>query len=198
MSFIAESKSLFEIDEELDELLEEIQEEIDSQGQPSSERLARFEEFCGAHKDKVDRIGRFLRMMEARTLYCRSEANRLQERARSSERKCDQTKVMVLYYLESRGMTKVEGLEYTLRKHQNSQNSVRIIDEHLIPIRYKVIEASVAGTLWEQILDALPESLKKTLRASLKKATPNTEAIKQAPERVPGTEVRRGSHLRIA
>src|SRR5271170_5797208 len=192
MSSIAGSKSLFEIDAELDELLEEIQQEEESEGQPSTERLDRFQEFCRAHGEKVDRIGRFLRMMEARTLYCRSEPNRLQERARSSERKCDQTKAMVLYYLESRGMTKVEGLEFTLRKQHNSQDSVRIIDEHQIPMRYKVVEAYVDGTLWEQILDALPEPLKKTLRASLKKATPNTEAIKQAPERVPGAEVRRG------
>src|SRR5216683_3270394 len=115
MSSIAESNSLFEIDAELDELMEEIQEEIESEGQLSAQRLDRFQEFCKAHSAKVDRIGRFLRLMEARTLYCRSEANRLQERARSSERKCDQTKSMVLYYLESRGMTKVEGMEFTLR-----------------------------------------------------------------------------------
>jgi hypothetical protein len=92
MSSIAESKSLFEIDAELDELLEEIQQEIDGEGQPSTERLDRFHEFCRAHSEKVDRIGRFLRMMEARTLYCRSEANRLQERARSSERKATKPK----------------------------------------------------------------------------------------------------------
>jgi hypothetical protein len=188
MSSIAESKSLFEIDAELDDLLEEIQQEIESEGQPSTERLDRFQEFCRAHGEKVDRIGRFLRMMEARTLYCRSEANRLQERARSSERKFDQTKAMVLYHLESRGLKKIEGLEYALRRQHNSQDSVRIIDEHQIPMRYKVVEAYVDGTLWGQILDALPEPLKKMLGASLKKATPNTEAIKQAPEKVPGAE----------
>src|ERR1700730_12259825 len=151
MSSIAESKSLFEIDAELDELLEEIQQEIDGEGQPSTERLDRFQEFCRAHSEKVDRIGRFLRMMEARTLYCRSEANRLQERARSSERKFDQTKAIVLYHLESPGLKKIEGLEFTLRKQQNSQDSVRIIDELQIPMQYKVIEASVTGALWEQI-----------------------------------------------
>jgi hypothetical protein len=88
-------------------------------------------------------------------------------------------------------------VEFTLRKQQNSQDSVRIIDEHQIPMQYKMIEPSVAGVLWEQVLDALPESLKKMLRASLKQATPNNEAIKQAPEKVPGAQVRRGSHLRI-
>jgi hypothetical protein len=194
---IAESHSLFEIDAELDELLEEIQQEIESEGQTSTERLDRFQEFCKAHSEKVDRIGRFLRMMEARTLYCRSEANRLHERAHSSERKCDQTRAMVLYYLESRGLKKIEGVEFTLRKQQNSQDSVRITDEHQIPIPYKIIKVSVAGAIWEQILDSLPEALKKTLRASVTQTSSSNEAIKQASEKVPGTEVRRGYHLRI-
>jgi hypothetical protein len=170
MSSIAESHSLFEIDAELDELLEEIQQEIESEGQPSTERLDRFQEFCKAHSEKVDRIGRFLRMMEARTLYCRSEAKRLK---------------------------KIEGVEFTLRKQQNSQDSVRITDEHQIPIPYKIIKVSVAGAIWEQILDSLPEALKKTLRASVTQTSSSNEAIKQASEKVPGTEVRRGYHLRI-
>jgi hypothetical protein len=198
MSSIAESKSLFEIDAELDDLLDGVQEEIESAGQASTDRLIRFQEFCKAHGEKVDRIGWFLRMMEARTLYCRSEANRLQERARSSERKFDQTKAMVLYYLESRGLKKIEGVEFTLRKQQNSRDSVRITDEHQIPMQYKIIEVSVAGAVWEQVLDSLPEALKKTLRASVTQTSPNNEAIKQACEKVPGAEVRRASHLRIA
>ena len=197
MSSIAESKSLFEIDTELDDLLDGIQEEIAYEGQASTDRLNRFQEFCKAHSEKVDRIGRFVRMMEARTLHCRSEANRLHERARSSERKCDQTKAMVLYYLESRNLKKIEGVEFTLRKQQNSQDSVRIIDEHQVPMPYKIIEASVAGALWEQVLDTLSEDLRKALRASLKQSAPSNEAIRQAREKIPGAEMRRGSHLRI-
>jgi hypothetical protein len=170
MSSIAESKSLFEIDAELDELLEEIQQEIENEGQPSPERLDRFQEFCKAHSEKVDRIGRFRRMMEARTLYCRSEAKRLHERAHSSERKCG---------LESRGLKKIEGVKFTLRKQQNSQDSVRITDEHQIPMPYKIIKVSVAGAEWEQVLDSLPEALKKTLRASVTQTSLSNEAIKQ-------------------
>jgi hypothetical protein len=188
MSSIAESKSLFEIDAELDYLLDGVQEEIESAGQASTDRLIRFQEFCKAHGEKVDRIGWFLRTMEVRTLYCRSEANRLQERARSSERKFDQTKAMVLYHLESRGLKKIEGVEFTLRKQQNSQESMRITDEHQIPMQYKIIEVSVADAVWEQVLGSLPEALKETLRASVTQTSPNNEAIKQACEKVPGAE----------
>src|SRR6201998_4403322 len=102
MASIAQEYSLFEIDRELDTLLDEIEEEIENRGEASAELLEQFNHFCEAHSEKADRIGRFLRMMEARVQYCRSEGNRLQERARSSERKATQTKYMVMYYFKSR------------------------------------------------------------------------------------------------
>ena len=78
MASIAEASSLFEIDMELDGLLEQIEEQVESQGQPSEDLVARFQQFCEAHGEKVDRIGRFVRMMEAREQFCRSEAARLE------------------------------------------------------------------------------------------------------------------------
>jgi hypothetical protein len=68
MSSTKESMSLFEIDAELDELLEEIHEQIDSDGKASDAQMQRFQEFCKAHCEKVDRIGRFMRMMAGRFL----------------------------------------------------------------------------------------------------------------------------------
>jgi hypothetical protein len=102
VSSITQEYSLFEIERELDMLLDEVEEEIECRGEASAELMARFRRFCEAHSEKADRIGRFLRMMEARVQYCRSEATRLQERARSSERKATQTKYMVMYYLKGR------------------------------------------------------------------------------------------------
>jgi len=74
MSTIAETNSLFEIDAELDGLIEEIEGQVESEGQASEDLVSRFQQFCEAHGEKVDRIGRFLRIMEAREQYCRSEA----------------------------------------------------------------------------------------------------------------------------
>ena len=74
MASIAQEHSLFEIDSELDALLDEIEEEIECRGEASAELVERFQQFCEAHGEKADRIGRFLRMMEARIQYCRSEA----------------------------------------------------------------------------------------------------------------------------
>ena len=201
MSSLAQECSLFEIDRELDTLLDEIEEEIESRGEASAELVERFQEFCEAHGEKADRIGRFLRMMEARVQYCRSEASRLQERARTSERKAMQTKYMVMYYLKSRELRKIEGREFTLRIQKNSQVSVRFTDESLVPMKYRTVLSRLDGALWERLIDCVPEELKRPLMAAIQEAAPSNEEIKNAVQNqiaVPGAELYRGDHLRIA
>jgi Siphovirus Gp157 len=201
MTSISENCSLFEIDTELDDILEQIEEQVETEGEPSEELLSRFREFCAVHGEKVDRIGRFVRMMEAREQYCRAEAVRLGERARSTANKVDRTKSMVLFYLMSRELRKIEGREFTFRVQKNSQDSVRILDESSLPTAYRKIEARVDGVLWETVLSCLPEELERAMAACVHETKPDTEAIKAASirqEEVAGAEVRRGSHLRVA
>ena len=201
MTNVLESHSLFEIDDELDGLLEQIEEQVQADGEPSEELLSRFREFCAAHGEKVDRIGRFVRMMEAREQFCRAEAARLSERARATANKVDRTKSMVLFYLMSRELRKIEGREFTLRIQKNSQDSVRILDDAILPMAYRKVEARIGGVLWETILSFLPEDLEHALAACIQETRPDTEAIKAAvlrDESVAGAEVRRGSHLRVA
>jgi Siphovirus Gp157 len=201
MTNAVESHSLLEIDNELDDLLEQIEEQVEAEGEPSEDLLSRFREFCAAHGEKVDRIGRFVRMMEAREQYCRAEAMRLGERARATANKVDRTKSMVLFYLMSRELRKIEGREFTLRIQKNSQDSVRILDEPALPLAFRKVEARIGGVLWETILSYLPEDLERALVACIQETKPDAEAIKAAAlrhEEVAGAEVRRGSHLRVA
>jgi hypothetical protein len=201
MAAIAETTSLFEIDAELDLLLDEIEEQVQTEGQPSEALVARFHQYCEARGDKIDRIGRFVRMMEAREQYCRGEAARLGERARSAAGKVERTKNMVLYYLLSRNLQKVEGQQFTLRAQKNSQDSVKITDQAAVPRCYCKIEARITGVIWETVLSLLPEELAKALESSIQETRPDNDAIKAAvaqSEIVPGAEVRRGIHLRVA
>jgi hypothetical protein len=201
MSTIAATNSLFEIDAELDSLLDEIAEQAEQKGEPAEELVARFQQFCSAHGEKVDRIGRFLRRMEAREQFCRSEAARLSDRARTAAGKVERTKNMVLYYLMSRDLKTIEGREFTLRVQKNSQDSVLITDEAVLPKCFCRIEARIPGIIWETALSLLPDELAKTLESTIQEARPDTDAIKAAEmrnEQVPGAEVRRGSHLRMA
>ena len=201
MTRISETCSLFEIDTELDDLLEQIEEQVAVEGEASEELLCRLRQFCEVHGEKVDRIGRFVRMMEAREQYCRAEAARLSDRARTAANKVDRTKSMVLFYLMSRDLRKIEGREFTFRVQKNSQDSVRILDELSLPTAYRKIEARVGGVLWETVLSCLPEELERAMTACVHETKPDTEAIKAATlrhEAVAGAEVRRGSHLRVA
>jgi hypothetical protein len=139
--------------------------------------------------------------MDARAQYRRSEASRLQERTRSSERKATQTKYMVMYYLKSRELRKIEGREFTLRIQKNSQDSVRFTDETMVPMKYRTVAARLDGVLWERLVESVPEDLKRPLFASIQEAAPSNEAIKNAVQNqipVPGAEVYRGDHLRVA
>jgi hypothetical protein len=201
MASIAEANSLFEIDMELDGLLEDIEKQVELEGQASESLVARFQQFCEAHSEKVDRIGRFVRMMEAREQYCRSESARLADRARVTAGKVERAKNMVLYYLLSRDLKKIEGYQFTLRAQKNSQDSVRITDEVAVPKSYCRIEARIPGVIWETVLSLLPEELVKTLESSVQEFRPDNDAIKAAMAQnqvVPGADVRRGFHLRVA
>jgi len=200
MASIAEASSLFEIDLELDGLLEEIEGQIESEGQAAEDLIARFQQFCEAHGEKVDRIGRFVRIMEAREQYCRSESARLADRARVTAGKVERTKNMVLYYLLSRDLKKVEGYQFTLRAQKNSQDSVRITDEAALPLAYRKIDARIGGVLWETVLANLPDELGKILESAVEESRPDMDSIKaaiQREENIPGAELRRGWHLRI-
>ena len=158
---MSEANTLFEIDRELDSLLDQIEEEAEENGTASPELLERFQQFCQAESDKVDRIGRFLTLMDSRLKYCRQQAEHFQKRARSADAKIVGTKNMVLYFLAARGLKKIEGKEFTLRLQKNSQDSVEITDAGQVPINYRELELRVPGRLWQAALAFLPEDTSK-------------------------------------
>ena len=173
MSTIAATNSLFEIDAELDGLLDEIEEQTEQKGEPSEDLVARFQQFCSAHGEKVDRIGRFLRRMDAREQFCRSEAARLSDRARAAAGKVERTKNMVLYYLMCRDLKAIEGREFTLRAQKNGQDSVRITDEAALPVAFRKIDARIGGVLWETVLANLPDELGRMLESAVEESRPD-------------------------
>ncbi len=198
---IASDRSLLEIDRELDVLFDQMQDELEENGVASPESVVRFHAFCDAYGEKVDRIGRFIRVMEARTAYCKAEAARLVARGKSADNKVEQTKALVLYYLQSREMTKMEGKQFTLRCQKNSQDSVKITDQALVPLRLKRVDARFDGATWERILAAVPQELRSVLVAGIEDIVPVNDAIKHAVaqhETVEGALVTRGNHLRVA
>lgn len=193
--------TLFEIDRELDSLLDEIEEQAEENGSASPELLERFRKFCDAEAEKVDRIGRFLCLMDNRQKYCRQQAEYFQKRARTAEAKIVSTRNMVLYFLVARGLKKIEGKEFTLRLQKNSQDSVEITDAGQVPITYRELEFCIPGSLWRSVLAVIPEDTSRSLASCIRSDKPCSDAIKEAVSRceeVPGALVKRGIHLRVA
>jgi hypothetical protein len=198
---MTEVNTLFEIDRELDSLLDQIEEEAEENGTASPELLERFQQFCQAESDKVDRIGRFLTLMDSRLKYCRQQAEHFQKRARSTDAKIVRTKNMVLYFLAARGLKKIEGSEFTLRQQKNSQDSVEMTDTGQVPMDYRELDLRVPGRLWQAAILLLPEETATALASCIRDDKPSVDAIKEAMSRfeeVPGAQVKRGIHLRVA
>ena len=198
---MTDGNTLFEIDRELDSMLDQIEEEAEENGTASPELLERFRQFCEAESEKVDRIGRFLTLMDSRLKYCRQQAEHFQKRAHTAEAKGVNTKNMVLYFLMSRGLMKIEGKEFTLRLQKNSQDSVEITDAAQVPITCRELEVRIPGRLWQSVAASLPEDTSKALANCVRDDRPSNDAIKEASSRfeeIPGAQVKRGVHLRVA
>jgi Siphovirus Gp157 len=88
---VATDHFLLELDSELDVLLDQIQDEIDEHGEASAEAMERLQLFCQAMDVKIDRIGRFLRIMETRAEHCKKESARYAARAKSAQNKVERT-----------------------------------------------------------------------------------------------------------
>jgi hypothetical protein len=197
---VAGEHSLLALDRELDMLLEQIEDEIEEHGEASREAMERFEVFAKAMNVKVDRIGRYLTLMETRATYCRKEAERYATRAKRAESKIDRTKSMVLYYLQSHHLKQVESDAFTLRSQKNSQDSVIVTNAESIPDELRRYELRMEGPLMLQVREALPDVLKLDLTAAVKSSEPSNSAIKQHVANggsVEGAEVKRLFHLRI-
>lgn len=198
---IANDHSLLNIDQELDFLLERIEDEIEENGEASKESMDRLRAFAAAVNVKVDRIGRYLLVMEARAAHCKREAARYATRAKRAESKIERTKQMVLYYLESHNLTQLETDDTTLRRQRNSQDSVIVKDSESLPPDLKRYELKVEGELWLRIFGALTEDLAASLRAAVKKTEPSSTAIKErvaSGRTIEGVEVKRLCHLRVS
>jgi hypothetical protein len=196
---IAADHSLLALDQELDLLLERIEDEIEESGEASKEAMDRLQLFCQAMNVKVDRIGRYLSVMETRAEHCRQEAARYAQRAKRAQSKIDRTKSMVLYYLESHDLKQVESDDFTLRRQKNSQDSVIVSNPDVIPPDLKRYELKVAGDIWMKVFLALPEELAAALQAAVSGAEPMNQAIKEcfaSGRTIDGVVVRRLYHLR--
>jgi hypothetical protein len=122
-------RSLFDLDERLVELLDSADEAAEV-GEIPPKLLQEINDYLEAFQTKVDRIAGYWRWQESVAGICGDEAERLSARKRSAERRVNRLQEMLIAFMMSRGLRKLEGDKSTVGLQSNSMPSL-VIDDPL-------------------------------------------------------------------
>lgn len=196
----AENSSLFEIDQELEAAFEAASQEQEQTGEIGEETrqncLALFAELG----KKVDRIAAYVRATEFKARAAKEEAARLSARQKSAENRVLQVKSMLAYYLQTRGLKRLEGQLNTVRLQKNGQPSLRL-DPLTLPREYQHASVIIPQPEWDRVLALIPvPELRHKLESAVIAVEPNKELIRQdlqAGKQISGAELFKGEHIRF-
>src|SRR5213594_3894444 len=122
-------RSLFDLDQRLIELMD-CAEEAAEQGEIPQDLLDAINDYLEAYQTKVDRIAGYWRWQESIATICGDEAERLSARKRAAERRVTRLKDMLLAFMMSRGLKKLEGEKAAIGLQANGTASL-VIDDPL-------------------------------------------------------------------
>ena len=195
----AQNCSLFEIDAELEAAFDQLQEEREISGNISDESRERCVELFAELGKKIDRIAAYLRIQQRKSTIAAEEAQRLQQRRRSAEQRVNDVKDVLAYFMQCRGLKRLEGDLNTIRLQKNSQDSLQV-DDWELPQEFCLHTGSVPHRLLAETLEHLPVGLKGELLQAMINTQPNTPLVRDAllrGETVRGARLERGSHIRV-
>lgn len=202
-STVRDPRSLFDIDERLAELMDLVADAAADGQEPPAELIEEINEYIEAFQSKVDRIVGYLRWQESIASICGTEAERLYARKKSAEGRVSRLKNMLLHFMLSRGLKKLEGERAAIGLQPNSAASL-VVDDPL-QIGECFFERSIGFTKTEmqELIYQLPEGdLRDRLEAQL--ATDgwqvNGSAIRAAlanGTEIAGARLVKGNHIRI-
>lgn len=196
-------RSLFDIDERLVELMDQVADAAADGQEPSSELIEVINEYIEAFQSKVDRIAGYLRWQESIASICGAEAERLSARKKSAEGRVSRLKNMLLHFMLSRGLKKLEGDRAAIGLQPNSAASL-VVDDPL-KIGECFFERSIGFTKTEiqELIYQLPVGeLRGRLETQLAEEgwQVNGSAIRAAivnGSEVDGARLVKGHHIRI-
>ncbi len=195
----AENNTLFEIDAELEAQFDAATQEQEETGCISEETKQRCLDLFGELGKKVDRIARYVRATELKAKATKEEAARLNARQKAAENRVEQVKSMPAFFMQVRGLKRLEGELNTIRLQKNGQASLQI-DPLALPAEYNQMTIALAQPDWTQVLEMItsPE-LKRQLEGAVIAREPNMARIRedlQAGKEIPGTVLTKGEHIR--
>ena len=202
-STVRDPRSLFDIDERLVELMDQVVDTAADGQEPPSELIEEINEYIEAFHSKVDRIAGYLRWQESVASICGAEAERLSVRKKSAEGRVSRLKNMLLHFMLSRGLRKLEGERAAIGLQPNSAASL-VVDDPL-KIGECFFERSIGFTKTElqELIYQLPAGdLRGRLETQLAEDgwQVNGSAIRAAivnGSEVDGARLVKGHHIRI-
>jgi len=202
-STVRDPRSLFDIDERLVELMDQVADAAADGQEPPSELIEEINEYIEAFHSKVDRIAGYLRWQESIASICGAEAERLSARKKSAEGRVSRLKNMLLHFMLSRSLKKLDGERAAIGLQPNSAASL-VVDDPL-KIGECFFERSIGFTKTEiqELIYQLPVGeLRGRLETQLAEEgwQVNGSAIRAAivnGSEVDGARLVKGHHIRI-
>ena len=195
--------SLFDLDDRLIELMDTVEEHQEQEIQISQEVAAEIDAYLEAYRQKVDRMVGFLRWQEAIAGICGKEAERLSARKKAADNRVNRLKGLLLVFMTSRGIRKLEGERSSIRMQTNGQASLVIDDPLQIAESYYEKSLRIGKRELDELVNQIPEGpMRRRLEAALNAEDwqINEAAVRAAlvaNESIPGARLVKGNHLRI-
>jgi hypothetical protein len=162
-------RSLFDLDEHLVELMDRIEDAAAEGAEVPPELLQETNDYLEAFQSKVDRIAGYWRWQESIAGICSQEVDRLNARKKAAEGRLNRLKNMLLAFMMSRGVKRLEGEKASIGMQQNSASSLVIDDPLQIGECFHESAVRFTKTEFQELVYQLPEGdLRGRLEAVLK------------------------------
>ena len=196
-------RSLFDIDEHLVELMDRVEEAVGESGELPPELAQEVNDYLEAFRSKVDRIAGYWRWQESMAWICGEEAERLAARKKAAEGRVERLKNMLLAFMMSRGIRKLEGDKASIGLQQNSTASLIIDDPLQVGECFSENAIRFMKTEFQEVVYQLPHGeLRQRLEGILKQdrwqvngSAVRASIVNGAP--VMGARLVKGHHVRV-
>lgn len=196
-------RSLFDLDDRLIELMDRAEEATELGSELPHELTQEINDYIEAFQTKVDRIAGYVRWQESIARICGEEVERLSARKRAAEVRVARLKGMLLAFMMSRGVRKLEGETASIGMQANSTPSLVIDDPLQVAERFFERELRFNKAELQEIADQLPDG---DIRRRLERTISgdgwemNGSAVRAAfanNSPVAGARLVKGHHVRI-
>ncbi len=160
-------------------------------------------DYLEAFRWKVDRIASYWRWQESMATICGQEAERLAARKKAADGRVERLKSMLLAFMMSRGVKKLEGDKSSIGMQQNSTASLVIDDPLQVGECFTENAIRFTKTEFQELLYQLPEGDLRTRLETLFKGDGwqiNGSAVRASivnGSPVKGARLIKGHHVRV-